>query len=313
MICVLIHHPGARACSESDTTRSMRAVLHDLYGVPPVENPTALPTMPYDLWALVPRTCLNLTNLPYWSDPNCQAAITVDMDDGAGPFDLYLPTLEYTEPMSAPIQALAALWGSSYDPYRGRPRLPYHHAIPREDVEIGYQPGAPRDYVVWNCEHHQTCRDEASYAETIIPLLIDLGITNVVATRVERAGYIEALDQDSRFKLAVASDSLSHEDYCQVLGAAFCYVLSTPTTGMLSMERALAFGVPIYAAPRGRWREHFSTLSELFAARCASRASDSYGSRSGYYSELFSTANAVRAARHALDMAHQLREQCRDA
>jgi len=306
MIPVLVHNPGARACSESDVTRSMRVVLRAMYGREVVENPAEMPTEQYTLWACFPRTCPTLTGRGYQDDPNCYASIAVDIDDGAGQFDFHLVTADFTEAASMPLRSLLRHWGSDWDPARGRPKAPYIHAITEEDQLLGYQPAAPRDYVVWNCEHHNVTPDEAAVAEQIVPVLMELNVRGIIATRTERAGHIDRIEHYGWFNVSAASDKLSHEDYCRILGGAFCYVVSAPSTGMLSIERALAVGVPVFAARRGRWREHYSTAEEL---RAYHRNTQEIAlARHKRYGDQFSPPAALATCRMAAASARSLRE-----
>lgn len=308
---VLLHDAGFEHCSEADMVRSMRIVLDAVHGGGLVyENPIEPPTEQYTVWAIMPRFQLRImgwVKASRW-DPRCVAALALDVDDGCeGLFDFYLTTVDNTRPSHSFLDSYLKHLGGEWPEQQRWPWMPYLHHIPEADIaEAVPDDEAPRHYVLWNAEQHGVSEGEGAYAETILPMLKTLGIHRVVMAHRNRSGQIGSIEDDPWFYVEELPTDCGAEQYHRVLARAAAYVVSAPSLQMLSIERALAFGVPIYAARKGRWAEHFSHASEI-RAMYADR--ELYAMRRWAWSEHFGLGAACARVGQAMCMAQQLRTQ----
>jgi len=178
-----------------------------------------------------------------------------------------------------PLDRLLALWavmwhGEAIRPHWQwgwrRPHLPYVHACADGLKEW---PGTPYPHVIWNVSSWKDNVEEHEYAAAAIPFLAELGVRVVFQARADRGGPVTTgvVEKHGLQNVVLVPpeqpDGVGGAKWDHLAGTQVAYLVSVPSLGMLSIEQALARGIPVVAAPAGRWAEWFTAPAQLPAYR----------------------------------------------
>lgn len=312
---VLITRGEARASSEAETNAAVRRLLPRLY--PTVEeNPEHAPCKGrYDLWSVLPFECHPKVPWERLYD-GAVARVAIDCTDAHPAADVVLLTIK-TARSNPSVDRLLQLWGVEWRGQRVNPRwhwgwtkphLPYVHACADG---LAIPEDAPYAHAVWNVEHWCDNPDQHAYAVAAIPALAEMGVKIIYLTRCERGG-VPPLDdiEDLGISVGVLSapeqpKHVSDGHYAALFDAAAAYLVSVPSIGMISIEKALARGIPVVGAPTNRWSEWFTAPDAL---RAFAQERDLYAKARERHYHLFSDDAAVGQFELARELARIVRE-----
>ena len=306
---IVLTDPTATASSESQINAAVcDRLLPKLYRSVLV-NPARMPRARtrFDLWSIFPWRCD--PPIP-WREitDRAEARIAIDLVDQMPGHDVYMTTLRQAE-TNITIDRLLGLWAvdwggelvkPSWRPTWTKPHIPFF--LPCSTVTVPAD--HPRNYAFWNVQHWSDRRDEHAVALAALPTLKTLGVEMVFVTRWDRGGVPFDDLADSGLEFCALEPATPAEQFDALFARSFAYLVSVPSVGMFSVDRALAQGIPVIGAPTHRWGEWFSTPEQLAPYRTDSTL---YALRAAADEYLFGETTALAH----MDMARRLARHLR--
>ena len=277
-----------------------------------LHNPDGLPRAGFrwDLWSIFPWRCLPPVG---WREMTsaAQARIAIDAVDQMPGHDVVM-TVHRTDPQNPTVDATLQFWNAQWGDelilprwrYGWRkPHIPFiYPEVPPPAVPADH----PRRHVIWAVQHWPDRREEHAAAVEALPILKQLGVEIVFLARWDRGGVpIDDLNVAGMMFRPMDVPTQAAE-YNALFASQFAYLVSVPSVGGLSVEQALAWGIPIVGAPTHRWSEWFSDPAQLAAYRADPTL---YGRAAEMHRHLFGEATALAHMELAREIAQHVRGQ----
>ena len=200
------------------------------------------------------------------------ARIAIDAVDQMPGHDVVM-TVHRTDATNVTIDRTLALWNARWGEDLITPRWRYGWRKPHVPFIYPAPPAAqvpedhPRRHVMWNVQHWSDRREEHAVVVEALSTLKRLGVEMVFLSRWYRGGIpMDDLNVAGLMFRPMNVPTPAAEYDCLFAGQ-FAYLVSVPSVGQLSIEKALAWGIPIVGAPTHRWSEWFSHPEQLAAYR----------------------------------------------
>ena len=273
-IAVILHVPALQRCSEEDVFEALFRYCTLDYEEVRV-NPKRVPTRLFDLWVSYPFG--GLQEPARWLDPpSLRASIAIDITAAYEGFDYHLAAVDPRPPDNPPVARLLNMWQTNWNTGAERPYMPL--VLPFRYPYTDQDPEAPRDYAVWNVQAHTDERVQSEVAERAAHVLLDCGIRKLMLLRADRTGvmptWVEEFDRMNELDFGLqirgaAISAITVEDgpasaFDEMMAGAFCFMVSAASLAQLSIDKALAYGVPVVGDPSlHRHGEWFTRPEEL--------------------------------------------------